>query len=187
MPRQRFLQKIAEPLIRLGVIAIGERVAQKEESIRRNITQLSLAQSKTVVPHRNRTIAARLLRGGVWHGDPAELRIKLKSLAEFEAAWPAEIDDAKQKFGGKKYRDNDRAQYEQTAQQRAAAAALCRHIGQRLLHGHPIFFLKSGLKWGRCAAAREKLRSGHSAEFGTVNPARTRPGSSASRRGPVRP
>src|SRR5262249_34981939 len=123
IPRQRFLQKIAEPLIRLGVIAIGERVAQKEESIRRNITQLSLAQSKTVVPYRNRTIAARLLRGGVWYGDPAELRIELESLSEFEAAWPAEIDDAKQKFGGKKYRDNDRAQYKQPAQQQAAAAA----------------------------------------------------------------
>jgi len=48
---QRFLQKIAEPFIRLGVIAIGERVAEKEESVWRDIAQLSLAQSKAVVPY----------------------------------------------------------------------------------------------------------------------------------------
>src|SRR5262249_35910798 len=92
IPRQRFLQKIAEPLIRLGVVAVGERVAQKEESIRRNTAQLSLAQSKTVVSYGNRTITARLLRGGVWHGDPPELRIKLEILSNFEAAWPPRID-----------------------------------------------------------------------------------------------
>src|SRR5262245_56062454 len=187
MPRQRFLQKIAEPLIRFGVIAIGERVAQKEESIRRNITQLSLAQSKTVVPYRNRTIAARLLRGGVWYGDPAEFRIKLESLAEFEAAWPAEIDDAKQKFGGKEYRDNDRAQYEQTANQQAGAAALCRHISQRLLHGHAIFFLIRAQMGSVSRSSPEITLGGRSAGFGTVNPARTRPCSPASRPGPARP
>src|SRR5215470_13157801 len=120
--RQRFLQKIAEPFARLGVVAIGERVAEKEESIRRNVAQLSLAQSKTVVSHGNRTIAARLLRGGVWRADPTEFRIELESLPELRADRPADIDDAKQKFGGKKRRDDDQAHHEHAAQQQAAAA-----------------------------------------------------------------
>jgi len=68
----------------------------------RNVAQLLLAQPKTAVSHRNRTIAARLLRGGVWRGDPAEFRIELEGLSELRVDWPADIDDAKQKFGGQK-------------------------------------------------------------------------------------
>src|SRR5262249_50236076 len=38
--RQRFLQKIGDPFARLGVVAIGERVAEEEESVWRDIAQL---------------------------------------------------------------------------------------------------------------------------------------------------
>src|SRR5262249_2039858 len=122
MLRQRFLQKVAEPFARLGVVAIGERVAKKEESIRRNVAQLSLAQPETVVSHCNRAIAARLLRGGVWRGDPTEFRIELETLPELRADRSADIDASKQKFGAKKRRDDDQAHHEQAAQQQAAAA-----------------------------------------------------------------
>src|SRR5262249_10159071 len=187
---QRFLQKVAETFVRFGVIAIGERVAEKEESIWRDTAQLSLAQSKAVVPHRNRTIAARLLGGGVWHGDPAELRIKLESLAKFEAAWPADIDDAKQKFGSKKYRDNDRAQYKQSAQPQAAAAAPCRHISQRLLHGHRTLSLIRAQMGSASGNRRQSCWDigGCAARISApLNPARTRPDNCAARPDPARP
>ncbi len=118
VPRQFLLQEIGEALVHLDVVAPGERVAQEQDPVGRDVVQLALAQPEAVLPHRRGAVVRDVRRDGVRPQKPAELRIEDERAGRLSArdVMLREADGAQHELGRTKHYGNDTSQYQQATQ-----------------------------------------------------------------------